>query len=111
MRQAELAARLREVREDLYGEYGSQFLADELRIPLRTWLNYESGVVMPAETVLRLIDLARINPSWLLTGQGPKYSRRKRRGEARSRGVTLVAYRGGDAWVALWGSGASPSGS
>ena len=40
---AGLAQRLREIREDLYGEYGSQFLADALEIPLQTWLNYESA--------------------------------------------------------------------
>jgi hypothetical protein len=67
---AELAQRLREIREDLYGGYGSRFLADALEIPLQTWLNYESGVVMPAEIVLQLIVMASVNPHWLLTGQG-----------------------------------------
>ena len=32
-KQADLAHRVREVREDLYGEYGAQFLADALELP------------------------------------------------------------------------------
>ena len=75
-RRAGLAQRLREIREDLYGEYGSQFLADALEIPLQTWLNYESGVVMPAEIVLQLLVMASVNPYWLLTGQGEMYDQR-----------------------------------
>jgi hypothetical protein len=72
-RQADLADRIREVREDLYGEYGAQFLADALDLPLRTWANYERGVVIPAEVILKLIETTRVSPCWLLTGRGPKY--------------------------------------
>ena len=61
---------------DLYGEYGCQFLADALEIPLQTWLNYESGVVMPADIVLQLLVLRSVNPYWLLTGQGKMYDQR-----------------------------------
>jgi hypothetical protein len=75
-RPAGLAPRLREIREDLYGEHGGQFLADALEIPLQTWLNYESGVVMPADIVLQLLVMACVNPNWLLTGQGEKYDQR-----------------------------------
>src|SRR5262249_4873123 len=71
--QVDLAERLREVREDLYGEHGGQFLADTLGISLRSWMNYESGVVVRAEVVLKLIVTVRVNPLWLLTGQGDKY--------------------------------------
>jgi hypothetical protein len=74
-RQPELALRLREIREDLYGEYGAQFLADALKIRLETWLNYESGATMPAHVLLKLIDIARINFHWLLTGQGDPHDR------------------------------------
>jgi hypothetical protein len=72
-RQANLAHRVREVREDLYGESGAQFLADALDLPLRTWANYERGVMIPAQIILRLIDATGVSPSWLLTGRGPKY--------------------------------------
>ncbi|MGO9464783.1 MAG: hypothetical protein ACLQVF_11610 [Isosphaeraceae bacterium] len=71
-----VARRLREIREDLHGEHGAQFLADALGIPLGTWLNYESGVIVPAHIVLQLVVTARINPHWLLTGEGPMYDRR-----------------------------------
>ena len=70
--QLDLAARLREIREDLCGEFGGQLLADALKLPLQTWLKYESGAVVPAKVVLQLIVMARINHDWLLTGQGEK---------------------------------------
>ena len=71
--QADLAHRVREIREDLYGEYGAQFLADALGLPLRTWANYERGVTIPAVCILKLIDATGVSPHWLLTGRGPKY--------------------------------------
>ncbi len=69
----ELRERLREVREDLYGQDGSQFLADALGIPVQTWRNYESGVSVPAEIVLELQVFASVEAGWLLTGDGEKY--------------------------------------
>ena len=69
----ELGERLREVREDLYGQDGSRFLADALGIPMQTWLNYEAGVTVPAEIVLQLQVLASVNAGWLLTGDEEKY--------------------------------------
>ena len=68
-----LAEQLREVRKDLYGEHGVQFLADALDILPETWLNYEAAVTMPADIVLKLIVTARVSPNWLLTGHGEKY--------------------------------------
>ncbi len=73
----ELAARLREIREDLYGEHGAQFLADALDVRVETWRNYEIGVTVPAYVVLKLIDIARVNPHWLLTGQGDPHDYRR----------------------------------
>lgn len=71
-----LARRIREVREDLYGPHGAQFLADALGLPLETWANHERGVTIPAEVILRLIDATGVSPRWLLTGEEPKYPRR-----------------------------------
>jgi hypothetical protein len=72
-RQADLAHRVREVREDCYGEHGAHFLADALGLPSRTWINYERGVMIPAEVILKLIETTGVTPCWLLTGRGPKY--------------------------------------
>jgi hypothetical protein len=72
----ELAARLREIRVDLYGEHGAQLLADALQVRVDTWRNYERGLTMPAHVVLKLIDIARVNPHWLLTGRGDPHGDR-----------------------------------
>ncbi len=68
-----LARRVREVREELYGEHGGPLIAEALHIPFRTWLNYESGCTIPAPSILRFIELTKASPRWLLTGQGEKY--------------------------------------
>jgi hypothetical protein len=72
---AESAERLREVREDVYAEHGSQFMADAFNVPLHTWSNYESGVMVPSEIVLQLQVFASVSATWLLTGEGEKYHR------------------------------------
>ncbi|QEH34137.1 hypothetical protein OJF2_26720 [Aquisphaera giovannonii] len=70
---AGLARRVREIREDLYGEHGGPLMAEALQIPFRTWLNYENGCTIPAPSILRFIEHTQANPHWLLTGRGPKY--------------------------------------
>jgi hypothetical protein len=72
-----LAHRLRQVREDLYGECGVPILAEALGIPDRTWSNYESGVTLPAPIVLAFIQETGANPRWLLTGKGKRYTARR----------------------------------
>lgn len=68
-----LAERVREVREDLYGVHGGPMLAESLRLPFRTWVNYEGGCTIPAEVILRFIESTGADPHWLLTGEGEKY--------------------------------------
>ena len=68
-----LSERLRTVRVELFGEQGGTELASMLRIPTATWYNYETGVTVPAEVVLRFIDVTSVEPSWLLSGVGEKY--------------------------------------
>ena len=82
-KQPYLAERLREIREDLCGEHGAQFLADALKVRVETWLNYESGVNAPAHVLLKLIDIARVNPHWLLTGLGDPHDDRMCHRESR----------------------------
>lgn len=70
---ASLSRRLREIRQELFGEHGGPELARRLGLPARTWYNYETGVTVPAEVLLGFIDQTGASPAWLLVGEGPKY--------------------------------------
>jgi SOS-response transcriptional repressor LexA len=70
---ASLSRRLREVRQELFGEHGGPELARRLNLPARTWYNYETGVTVPAEVLLGFIEQTGVNPTWLLNGDGPRY--------------------------------------
>jgi hypothetical protein len=48
-------------------------LARRLGLPARTWYNYETGVTVPAEVLLGFIEQTGVNPTWLLSGEGPRY--------------------------------------
>jgi hypothetical protein len=67
-----IGLRLRELREDLYGEAGATFLAAALGVPEATWRNYERGVGIPAHILLEFLDLTGADPHWLLTGDGER---------------------------------------
>ena len=68
-----VADRLRDLRTELYGERGGPELARQLGLPVRTWYNYEAGVTVPAEVILRLIELTAVEASWLLHGKLPRF--------------------------------------
>ncbi len=70
---ADLAGRLREIRKVLYGEDGAPLMARALDLPAQTWLNYEQGVIMPADILLRFLDLTEAEPRWLLVGEGDRF--------------------------------------
>ena len=72
---ASLSRRLREVRQEIFGDHGGPELARRLGLPARTWYNYETGVTVPAEVLLGFIEQTAANPIWLLTGEGPRYRR------------------------------------
>src|SRR3954449_6584582 len=72
---AQLSSRLREIRQELFGEHGGPELARRLNLPARTWYNYETGVTVPAEVLLNFIDQTGTNPIWLLGGKGAKFRR------------------------------------
>ncbi|MEO6809066.1 MAG: hypothetical protein ABI353_08125 [Isosphaeraceae bacterium] len=76
---SELAQRVQMIREDLFGEHGGPMLAEALRLPFRTWYNYESGCTIPAQIILRFIELTEADPHWLLTGGGDRYQPRSSR--------------------------------
>jgi Helix-turn-helix domain len=66
-----LTRRIREIRRDRYGEDGgANRLANAIGVSGRNWLNYEAGVTMPGEVILRLIEIVGVSPHWLLTGEG-----------------------------------------
>ena len=68
-----LSERIGRVRRENFGEHGAPLLAVSLGLPTRTWLNYESGVTIPATVILQFIELVGVEPRWLLTGEGGCY--------------------------------------
>lgn len=69
-----LANRVRQVRQELYGELGGPALAEVLGLLPRTWANFESGVTIPAPVILAFIAVTGADPNWLLTGEGERYT-------------------------------------
>ena len=69
-------------------------MARRLGIPVRTWYNYELGVTVPAEVVLRFIAMTGVEPRWLLDGQGEKY-----RARPESNGQATPSADRGAAWA------------
>jgi len=70
---ASVSRRLREIRQEKFGDHGGPELARRLNLPARTWYNYETGVTVPAEILLAFIDETGANPLYLLSGEGSKY--------------------------------------
>lgn len=58
VRQPTLARRLREVRQELYGERVGPFVAEALHLPAHARRSYEAGAEMPARVLLRFTDLS-----------------------------------------------------
>jgi hypothetical protein len=67
-------SRLSHARREFYGEDGIPQLALTLGIPPRTWVNFESGVVIPDTIILGFLCLTGVSPQWLLTGEGEFYA-------------------------------------
>ncbi len=83
-----LAERLKKLRTELFGERGGPELARRLGLPVRTWYNYEAGVTVPAEVVLKVIEMTAVEPVWLLHGQGPQFRLPKSFAMPNGRGVS-----------------------
>ena len=88
----DLAERLAQLRLELFGDRGGPEMARRLGIPVRTWYNYEGGVTVPAEVVLKIIELTGVEPGWLLNGKGPRFRNASRsdRGDAGSQPTMMV---------------------
>src|SRR5262245_57538454 len=80
-----LAERLAALRLELFGDRGGPEMARRLGLPVRTWYNYEGGVTVPAEVILKIIELTSVEPSWLLHGKGTKFR------QARAEGLDAAA--------------------
>src|SRR5215471_1783112 len=77
-----LAGRLSNLRLELFGDRGGPEMARRLGIPVRTWYNYEGGVTVPAEVILKIIELTSVEAGWLLHGEEPRFRHvRTERGE------------------------------
>ncbi len=71
--EATLARRLREVREELFGEGGVPLLAEALHLPPIIWMSYEAGANIPARVLLRFAEISGSSLLWLLTGDGGRF--------------------------------------
>ena len=69
----EFAERLGEIREAAYGKHGRSAFARALGIPLTSYLNFENGRVPPMDIVVKMMALTKVNPRWLVHGEGPQY--------------------------------------
>jgi len=59
---------------EVYGEDGIDTIGEKLGVAPRTWQGYEEvGEVMPAQTLLRFIELTGADPLWLMRGEGRRY--------------------------------------
>jgi hypothetical protein len=73
-----LARRVHQIRRELFGDDGARLLAETLKLPARTWVNYEMGVTIPAQVILDFIEVTGADPHWLSTGEGDRYSPARR---------------------------------
>ena len=69
----DFAERLGAIREDAFGENGRSAFARALGIPLTSYLNFENGRVPPMDIVVKMMGLTRVNPRWLVHGEGPQH--------------------------------------
>lgn len=72
-RKHEIARCIRRVRMEQFSARGGPELARHLGIPRQSLDDYELGVTVPAEVVLKLLEDAAVEPRWLLTGEGSPY--------------------------------------
>jgi transcriptional regulator with XRE-family HTH domain len=73
----DLATRIRETRVALYGANGGPLLAREMGVSFRTLHRYETGRTIPAQRILRFIEVTGVDPHWLLTGAGDQFRDRE----------------------------------
>ena len=62
------------IRLDLFGAYGGPLLANLLGIPERRMAEMEIHGPIAGHIILAFIEVTGANPTWLLTGQGKRYT-------------------------------------
>jgi len=67
------AERLGQIRKAAYGKHGRSAFARALGIPLTSYLNFENGRVPPMNIIVKMMELTRVNPRWLVHGEGAQY--------------------------------------
>jgi transcriptional regulator with XRE-family HTH domain len=70
---SEMRDRLRAVRMQRHGAAGIPKMAQELGLSPASWTNYERGVAIPSEVIVRFLVIAHVSPVWLLNGSGVPY--------------------------------------
>ena len=68
---ANLAGRLRLIRETVFGRAGIPEAAVAAGVAPLTWVNYESGVIIPGEVLLAFMVATSAEARWLLSSDGP----------------------------------------
>jgi hypothetical protein len=87
-----LAKRLVVLRSEVYGDRGAPEVARLIGIPLRTWYNYEKGVTVPAEIILKIIEVTSVEAQWLIDRKGPRF-RDTRANQCRTTSPNQIAVR------------------
>jgi hypothetical protein len=77
---ADLARRLREIREEVFGEQGVPPLAEALHLSAIVWRSDEAGAEIPGPVLIRFVEISGASLLWLLTGEGDRFPRRARSG-------------------------------
>jgi hypothetical protein len=83
VRNDDLAERVRKIRVEVFGDNGVAILCQAMHITPQTWEHFEHGDTIPAWLILYFIEIAGVEPHWLLTGDGDRYRVRPDNSSAR----------------------------
>src|SRR5262249_29739694 len=69
----QLAARLIFLRTSLDGPMGARAFSQRICVTVDEWYAYEAGAPVPAEVLIRVIEVTHASPEWLAQGTGPRF--------------------------------------
>ena len=88
-----IGTRLRQIRDDK--SLSQEDFSKNINISVRGYQNYERGErTISKELICALLDTYKINPTWLLTGEGEMYQTKAAEG--------MVTLEGTIAWLNEW---------